>query len=263
MTRQIPLLAVLLAATATFLIGWNDGESVEYLPTEAALQGSSGPESGAPSATAGGVLTGRALFEGSVPPPRKLVVDNDTDHCQVAEDEVQEIVVGEDKGLAGVVVEIQGVKHEGEWEWKHPQDGYVIRQKGCRFDPRFLVIPNGAELTIYNDDPVLHNVNTAQWNIAQPGGQSYESKRKITYQGRPFIKVSCNVHSWMQGWIYVARSPYYAVTGADGKFKIENVPPGSYKVTTRHPKLRTQRFKITVAAGQTAEQEVTFKPRSK
>ena len=138
----------------------------------------------------------------------------------------------------------------------------MIQQKGCRFHPNFLVVPAGAELTVYNNDPVLHNVNTGQWNIAQPGGEDYVSKRKLAYQGRPFVQLKCNVHSWMEAHVYLARSPYYAVTAADGKFRIENVPPGSYKVTARHPKLRTQRFKITIESGQTVEKEVTFKPRS-
>ncbi len=261
MTRHSPSVIVLLAAITAFLVGSNSSEGDNGPATDDAQSKSSDQKPGSPTGASGGVLTGRALFEGKVPPPRKLVVDKDVDHCESAGGEVQEIVVAKDKALADVVVEIKGIKQKGEWDWKHPKDGYVIRQRGCLFKPHFLVVPDKAELTIYNHDTMLHNVNTAQWNIAQPGGEDYVSKKKIAYQGRPFVRINCNVHSWMEAWVYIARSPYYAVTGADGKFKIENVPPGSYKVTARHPKLRVQRFKITVEDGKTVKQEVTFKPK--
>jgi len=209
------------------------------------------------TADAPGTIVGRAVFEGSVPPARQLEVDKDTDHCMIAAGEAQDVVVGAEGALSGVVVEIKGL----DGEWQHPADGYVIRQKGCRFNPEFMVVPDGAELTIYNEDPVLHNVNTGQFNIAQPGGESYVSKRKIAFQGRSFIHVTCNVHGWMEAWIYVARSPFFAVTGADGSFRIDNVPPGTYKVSARHPNLRSKRFDATVESGQTVEEQVTFSAR--
>jgi len=213
------------------------------------------------AAGSGGVLEGRALFEGVVPSPVALVVDKDGAHCKQAAGERQEVVVGANMGLAGVVVEVQGLKGQGEWQ--QPEGGYVIRQKGCAFAPEFLVIPAGTELTVHNNDPVLHNVNSGQWNIAQPGGKNEVTKRKMAFQGRPFVRVTCNVHSWMEAWVYVARSPYHAVTGTDGKFKIEGLPAGSYKATARHPKLRTQRLKFTVEAGKTTAQDVTFTPKSR
>ncbi len=261
MTRHSLCTLVLLLTSTAFLLGSSSDEGVTDAVQDGAQAKPAEKEPGSASRKTGGVLTGRVLFEGKVPPARRLVVDKDKDHCAPADGEVQEVVVGKDKALAGVVVEILGIKKEGEWEWKHPKDGYVIRQKGCRFNPHFLVVPDKAELTIYNDDAMVHNVNTAQWNIAQPGGQHYMSKKKIVFQGRSIVRLNCNVHKWMEAWIYVARSPYFAVTGADGKFKIENVPPGSYKVTARHSHLRTQRFKITIETGKTAEKEVTFKPK--
>ncbi len=220
-----------------------------------------GGVSGGGGAEAAGVLEGRALFEGTVPSAVALVVDKDGAHCKQAAGKRQEVVVGPAKGLAGVVVEVQGLKGQGEWQ--QPEGGYVIRQKGCSFAPEFLVIPAGTELTVHNNDPVLHNVNTGQWNIAQPGGKNEVTKRKMAFQGRPFVRVTCNVHAWMEAWVYVARSPFYAVTGKDGRFKIEGLPAGSYKATARHPKLRTQRLKFSVESGKTATQDVTFKPRSR
>ena len=211
---------------------------------------------------AGGALVGRALFDGSVPAPRKIEVNADMEVCRNTQREVQDVVVGADGALSGVVVEIAGVKQkQADLEWPPQEGGYVIRQKDCRFQPSFMVVPNKTELIIYNDDPVLHNLNTAQWNLAQPGGTVDPIRKTIMFQGRSFERVGCNVHGWMEAYVYIARSPYYAVTGADGRFRIENVPAGSYRVSARHPKLGAQRFKVEVGSGETAEQVVTFKPR--
>jgi hypothetical protein len=51
-----------------------------------------------------------------------------------------------------------------------------------------------------------------------------------------FLKFKCDVHPWMFAWVTVVDSPYFAVTGKDGKFTIKDVPPGKYTVTALHRK---------------------------
>ena len=205
----------------------------------------------------GGAFAGRILFEGKVPPPRKITVNKDPDSCSGAAREVQDVIVHSDDGktLADVIVEIEFEKGR-KFEWKHPEEGYVITQKGCRFEPHIFVVPSGAELKIVNDDPIVHNINTGRWNIAQKE-QSIRT-RKIKYRRRSFVRVNCNIHNWMESWMYIARSPYYSRTGGDGKFKIENVPPGSYSAIASHPTLGKKKLKVTIESGKTAEQDVTF-----
>lgn len=203
-----------------------------------------------------GVLAGRVVFQGTVPPPRQIQVNKDVEQCRQAEGEVQDVGVSPEGGLEGVVIEIQGIRGKGERTWEDPAEGYVIRQKDCSFQPLLQVAPIAAELVIYNDDPVTHNINTGQWNEVQ--GPNTEVPLKKPIRGRGFVRVNCNIHSWMEAWVYVAQSPYYAVAGTDGSFRIEGVPPGSYRVTATHPTLGSQRFEITVAGGQAVEQTVTF-----
>jgi hypothetical protein len=51
----------------------------------------------------------------------------------------------------------------------------------------------------------------------------------------------------MQGWWYVAANPYYALTGADGRYELKNVPPGTYTLRVWQERLGTVDKKITVA----------------
>lgn len=270
MKRSPLLVAALAAPVFVFLAGgYCTGEEVKVptpgiTPQTSATSPGQKSGSGNPSAPISqgdsGALTGRALFKGTVPPARRIQVSKDGNECHNAAGEAQDVVVSADNALSGAVVEIHGIKPQGEWKWEHPENGYVIRQRDCRFHPDLLIVPANAELMVYNDDPVLHNINTGQWNIAQPKN-SKPLKKILRFQGRSLIRVNCDIHSWMETWIYVAQSPYYATTGADGRFRIERVPPGSYKVTASHPALGTQKFDITVGDGQTVEQDVLFRSR--
>ena len=58
------------------------------------------------------------------------------------------------------------------------------------------------------------------------------------------IPVKCNVHSWMHAYIGVVEHPYFAVTGPDGSFTWNNVPPGDYTVSVWHEKLGEQSQQI-------------------
>ena len=260
-------------ATLTWLVGCGGAESPPPSPS-AAPPGSStkSPESGVsttetgetspatdPTTTAAtGTFTGRATFTGDVPPPRTVQVTKDEEVCMVAAGEVQDVVVDDSGGLADVVIEIAASPPaDADFDGVVPEGGYVLRQRGCRFEPHVMVVHDGAELTIYNDDPVQHNINTGQWNVIQ-GASPDPITKTIRYGGQGYTRVTCNIHSWMETWVYVARSPYCARTAADGSFTIKDVPAGSYRATAMHPTLGRERLKVEITAGETTERNVTF-----
>lgn len=194
-----------------------------------------------------GQLTGVVTFTGEIPEPRLVQATKDQEFCAVGAGSVQDVQV-QDGRLAGAVIELQ-IRGADLPEFFTPEDGFVLRQKDCLFTPRLLVAFDGAELTVYNDDKVEHNVNTGSWNLLQsPGGQAIQ--QKIAYQGTPFARVTCNIHSWMESWVYVARSPYYAVTGADGTFSLTDVPAGKVRGIVSHATLGRKRFTADIQAGE-------------
>ena len=85
-----------------------------------------------------------------------------------------------------------------------------------------------GDLDIVNSDPVLHNTHgfldkLTVFNVALPN-QGQRIKRPLRKSG--LVRVECDAHGWMLGWIFVAENPYYAMTGKDGSFTIKDVPPG-------------------------------------
>src|SRR3546814_8186708 len=91
-----------------------------------------------------------------------------------------------------------------------------------------------GEIDVVNTDPVLHNTHgfygrRTAFNLALPN-QGQRIKADLTRPG--LVRVECDAHGWMLAWIYVADSPYYALTGEDGSFSLTDVPPGDYTLVT-------------------------------
>jgi plastocyanin len=200
----------------------------------------------APAAAQGGTISGDVKVSGTVPAPKALKVNKDVEVCG-AEKKIVEVAVGPGNGLADAVVAVAGAK--GAKAAKKP----VLDQKGCEFRPHVVVMAPG-ELDILNSDGVLHNIHT--YSTANPSINKAQPKFKKTmtekFEKPEAIKVQCDAHSWMLGWIYVTESAA-AITDEKGGFKIENVPAGKHKVEVWHPVLGKQTKEVEVKAGQDAK----------
>lgn len=194
--------------------------------------------------TAGGSISGKVTFTGAVPAAKKLPVTRDHQVCG-SEKTFEEVAVGVDKGLKDAVVMLVGVKST-------PRRAPVpLDQKGCEFTPRVVVVPAGGTLDILNNDGILHNVHTRStanpsFNKGQPG---FLKKMTEKFGSPEAFKVGCDVHKWMSAWVVVSDSAFAAVTDAGGHFKIDNVPPGRYKLELWHETLGKQSKDVVVRDG--------------
>ena len=73
------------------------------------------------------------------------------------------------------------------------------------------------------------------------------------------VRVDCDAHGWMEGWVYVVDNPYFAITGADGKFSIADVPPGTYTLVAVQPFTGPIEQPVTVTGGQAADLIIELK----
>ena len=76
------------------------------------------------------------------------------------------------------------------------------------------------------------------------------------------VPLQCNVHSWMHAYVGVLSHPYFAVSGEDGTFTIDGLPPGTYTVEAWHEKLGTKTATVTVGTGETKTADFTFAPKA-
>lgn len=128
---------------------------------------------------------------------------------------------------------------------KHP----IMDQLNLTFVPHVLPVVAGATVNFPNSDVVRHNVfspsKTKRFNLGTyPAGVI----KSVTFDQPGKVALLCNVHAEMSAFIIVLENPYFAVTDKDGKYRIENVPPGKYKLVTWHEKLKPQTQEIEVGS---------------
>lgn len=134
-------------------------------------------------------------------------------------------------------------------------------QKDCVYLPHVLAMQVNQDLDIYNDDPHSHNIHplakvNPEWNKSQPRG----APPIHTKWAQPeFIPVKCNVHSWMHGYFIVLATSHYTVTGADGNFTLNGLPPGKYTLTAWHERFGRLDQEVTVGEGATPPVRFVFK----
>jgi len=204
-----------------------------------------------PARPAGGIITGKVTYTGT--PPKMHPIDMSKEpYCQKLHnppDKTQTVVTGPDNSLEYVVVYISA----GEKPEPPPTTGERFDQKGCMYIPHILAIQAGQDLKIYTNDPVAHNIHpepklNAEWNKSQPPGAP---PIDIQWEKPEFIPVKCNIHPWMHGYFAVVATPHYAVTDADGNYKIVGVPPGTYTLTAWQEANSPVSKQVTVTSGET------------
>jgi plastocyanin len=195
----------------------------------------------------GGSIVGRVKFTGTVASPQKIEISKDQEMCGKTEKIDEAILIGEERGLRNVVVSIPDIQ-KGKGFADSPS---ILDQRDCRYTPHLVLVPAGTPLTILNNDGVLHSVHTH--SVKNPAFNRAQSKFKKemqeTFLHPEIIKLTCDVHSWMSGWIIVQEHPYFAVSGENGSFELLDVPPGKYIISFWHETLGVKKTALTVKVG--------------
>lgn len=188
----------------------------------------------------GGTIQGQVTFKGERP-TLKLKVNADQDVCLNHEGSVESprLQVSEEGGVANAVVYLKDVKSGKPMNaLEAPME---LDQEGCLYKPFVQVMPQAGVLTLINSDPLNHNVHARQegardpFNYAMPNSSWPEKqtiRKRMIRPGR--VSISCDVHMWMNAYLFVVEHPYYAVTGPDGHYELKDVPPGEYEVHLWH-----------------------------
>ncbi len=130
----------------------------------------------------------------------------------------------------------------------------VMDQRNETFVPRLLAVPTGTVVDFPNSDLTYHNVFSLSRARRFDLGRYAAGKSKAVRFDRPgIVRVFCDIHSHMSAFVVVFNHPYFRVTDADGRYRIDQVPPGTYTIVGWYEgEARVQRT-ITVTPGTIAE----------
>jgi plastocyanin len=132
-----------------------------------------------------------------------------------------------------------------------------LDQKNEAFVPYVLAVTVGSTVDFPNDDPIYHNVfslsKPKRFDLGRyPRGQS----RSVVFDRPGVVRVFCEIHSHMSAFILVFAHRYFAVTDAEGRYRIEGVPPGPYTLAVWNDgAVRARRDVRVASAGDAVEQD--------
>lgn len=257
--RNIPYRLLFALAALALAVACGGGEKA---PSGGETAAPAAEQAAAPTvdpATAGAV-TGTVTYENG---------DPDTEISMGADPKCQEMhsepvftqtVEATDGKLADVFVY---VKEGISGKFDPPAEAVTMHQQGCTYHPHVFGLMVGQKLVIRNDDETLHNVHATpdantEFNQGQPF-QGMELERTFNRQ-EVMVPFKCDVHPWMSAYMGVLEHPYFAVSGADGTFSIESLPPGTYTLEAWHEKLGTRTQEVTVGQNETVDVSFDFSP---
>jgi plastocyanin len=252
--RSVRILLPGVGAILLSLVGAACGGGREEVPpTSAVVSNPVDP------ATAGSVR-GAIRFEGTPPAPEEIRMDSDPNCEKFGTATTETVTVGPDGALQNVFVYVKDGL--GNRTFPVPTTPVVIDQKGCRYVPHVLGVQVGQTFEITSSDNTLHNVhaipaNNREFNKSHPlAGISHTHTFSTAEVMVPF---KCDVHRWMNAYVGVLDHPFFAVTGSDGAFELNGLPPGTYTIEAWHEKLGTQTQSVTIGDRQTSDVAFTFK----
>ena len=226
----------------------------------------------------GGTVQGTVTLSGAVPDPKayNLVIFPDPEYCgRISNGNgwrlLRDFLVNELGQVRNVVVLLEGVTEGKPFSLSVPR----VEARDCRFLPFTTVVRSGHGIEVVNMDPVMHDIQAYETSTAmgtrvlfnsplsfnrrhQRGdlhathdhrpGESLVRQFQLSKKRRTFV-MQCGFHAYMQSWAIAVDNPYYVLTDENGRFLLEDVPPGTYDLRAWHPGIK-----------QVVKQQVTIEP---
>ncbi|NQU56049.1 MAG: hypothetical protein HQ513_02365 [Rhodospirillales bacterium] len=198
-----------------------------------------------------GGIRGKVHIGSATPLVKRLPIFKNQKICGLQYRDIP-LVQANGDGLLNTVVYLEDIS-SGK-PFRAASKKITINQLGCRFIPHLSVMANGGEVEIINSDTVLHNIHTyemigttnfSSFSVSQPQRGDIVTKH-IELKKGVGMRIMCDAHDFMRGFIFVARNPYYAVVDSDGEFFIGNVPPGTYAIRTWHGNLGSKEGSVSI-----------------
>jgi hypothetical protein len=206
-----------------------------------------------------GSIAGSVQIDGDVPADSIVTPAADQETCGTGYPDSS--IVHQGKALGNVVVWLADVK---EGKTLPIERRTEIVNQDCRLLPRIQAVVAGTTVNVRSEDRLAHTTRFVRGGTGgdtvavvplTDDGQVVPNEHIAAKGG--LIAATCVQHPWTRGFIAVFESPYFAVTGASGSFRLDSIPPGTYRLVAWHERAQTQlERQVTVSAGGTSNVDV-------
>jgi plastocyanin len=135
----------------------------------------------------------------------------------------------------------------------------VMDQRNETFVPHVLAVTTGTMVDFPNSDRIYHNVfSLSKVKRFDLGRYATGRSQAVRFDRPGIVRVFCDIHAHMNAFILVFSHPFFAVTDADGRYRIDDVPAGAYRVVAWHEGTALEPAAATVPDGAATELNFAF-----
>lgn len=136
----------------------------------------------------------------------------------------------------------------------------VMDQRNETFVPHVLAITAGTTVDFPNSDRIYHNVFSLSRSKSFDLGRYAVGRSKSVRFDRPgIVRVFCDIHSHMSAFILVFNHQFFATTDAEGRYRIESIPPGTYTVVAWNEGVASEPRAVSIADGGLTELDFSLR----
>ena len=121
-----------------------------------------------------------------------------------------------------------------------------MNQVDKTFVPAVLPVAAGTRVYFPNSDQIQHHVysfsRTKSFELPLYRGKQ---AAPVLFDKPGVVKLGCNIHDWMSAIILVLPSSHFAMTDADGRYSIRDLPSGDYSLVAWHERSREKTDALT------------------
>lgn len=133
-----------------------------------------------------------------------------------------------------------------------PHATETITQRDRDLVPYVTIVQTGTAIEFPNRDPFKHHLYSfSPAKVFEIKLYAGKPAQPVVFDKPGEVALGCNIHDWMEAYVLVVESPYFAKTDADGRARIANVPPGSYQLKWWHPRQKRALPARTLEVGNT------------